>query len=348
MNRTWSTVAAVLVTVLFLGGLLVCAGSTAHAKEITLRLVIPSPPDDKFLTFQASEMAKRFNARAKGQYKIDVYCGGALAKIPEYLDSVRVGAVEMACVDWGIFSFLDPRLGLVSTPFIVDTLEGSNYMLKGLLPLHDAIFQTKFNAKALGMFCTDGGNMVSSKPIRTLEDLKGLLVAAPSVNTAALFKGLGASPVTIMWTDLYEALQKKTVDASGMTLHGAIVTNLMDVCDYMTMFFGHPNFNGYTINLDVWKKMPKAVQTALEEEIGEACRWMEGTMIRSQAEDVRYLKDKGKKVYAVPKAERDRWVAVLAPYRDKQVASFGDFGFKIKQIAEQANKRFPYTGQLPN
>jgi TRAP-type C4-dicarboxylate transport system substrate-binding protein len=347
MNRTRGLVTAVLVTVLLFGGLVICDRSAATAKEITLRLVIPSPADDKSLTYQAVEMAKRFNARAKGQYKIEVYPGGTLAKLPEYFDSVRVGAIEMACVDWGIFSFLDPRLGLVSTPFLVDTLEGSNYMLKVLLPLHDAIFQEKFNAKALGMYSTDGGNLVSNKPIRTLEDLKGLLVAAPSTNTSALFKGLGSSPVNIMWTDLFEALQKKTVDASAMTLHGAIVTNLMDACDYMTLFFGHPNFNGYTINLDVWKKMPKNIQTMLEEEINQACKWMEVSMIQSQSEDVRYLRERGKNVYAIPKAERNRWVTLLVPHRDKQMTSFGDFGLKIKQIAEEANKRFPYTGQVP-
>jgi hypothetical protein len=49
----------------------------------------------------------------------------------------------------------------------------------------------------------------------------------------------------------------------------------------------------------------------------------------------------------VPKGERARWAAMLAPYRDKQMASFGEFGLKIKQIAEEANKRFPYTGQAP-
>jgi TRAP-type transport system periplasmic protein len=347
MSRTCSIVTAVLVTVLLFGGLLVFAGSAANAKEITLRLVIPSPADDKSLTLQAVEMAKRFNARAKGQYKIEVYPGGALAKIPEYFDSVRVGAVEMACVDWGIFSFLDPRLGLVSTPFLVDTIEGSNHMLKGLLPLHDAIFREKFNAKALGMFSTDGVCLVSNKPVKTLDELKGLLVAAPSPTAAAMFKGLGASPVNIMWTDLFEALQKKTVDASAMTLHGAIVMNLMEACDCMTLFFGHANFNGYTINMDVWKKMPTEIQKALQEEIDAACKWMEGSLIRMQSEDMRFLRDKGKKVYAVPKEERARWASLLVPYKDKQMAAFGDFGPKIKQIAEEANRRFPYTGQAP-
>jgi hypothetical protein len=45
------------------------------------------------------------------------------------------------------------------------------------------------------------------------------------------------------------------------------------------------------------------------------------------------------KVYALPKeAEREKWAALLASYREKELAKFGDFGQRIKQAAEEANK----------
>jgi TRAP-type C4-dicarboxylate transport system substrate-binding protein len=344
MRKQRQLLVASIVLLIFVGvsfGL----SSTVHAKEVTLRLIVPSPPDDKILTSPVIELAKRFNERAKGQYKIEVFPGGALAKIPEYFDSIRVGAVEMASIDWSIFGFLDPKLSAVSTPFLVDTLKGANYMTKALLPLHDSLFQEKFNAKALGMFSVDGLIVVSSKPIKTLNDWKGLLAGVSAPPSAALFKGLGASPVNIVWTDLYESLQKHVIDASAMTMHGAIVVNLMDVCDYMTLFFGHPNFNGYMINLDVWKKMPANIQKILQEEIGKTCKFMEERFLKLTDEDLAFLKQKGKKVYALPKAERDKWVAQLAPYRDKELANLGDFGKKVKQAADEANKKFPYVEQ---
>jgi TRAP-type transport system periplasmic protein len=344
MKQKFVVVTCLVVLLVFVG-VSIGAGTTAAAKETTLRLVIPSPPDDKVLTFPVNELAKRFNDRAKGQYKIEVHAGGALAKIPEYFDSIRVGAVEMACIDWSIFGFLDPRLSAVSAPFLVDTLKGANHMTKQLLPLHDALFQEKFNAKALGMFSVDGLIVVSNKPIKTLSDWKGLLAGVSAPPSAALFKGLGASPVSIMWTDLYESLQKHVIDASAMTMHGAIVVNLMEVCDYMTLFFGHANFNGYMINQDVWKKMPPNIQKILQEEIDKTCKFMEDRFLKLTDEDLAYLKQKGKKVYALPKAEREKWVALLAPYRDKELAGFGDFGKKITQAADEANKRFPYVEQ---
>jgi TRAP-type C4-dicarboxylate transport system substrate-binding protein len=201
------------------------------------------------------------------------------------------------CVDWSIFGFLDPRLSAVSAPFLVDTLKGANDMTKRLLPLHDALFQEKFNARALGMFSVDGLIIVSSKPVKTVNDWKGLLAGVSAPPSAALFKGLGAS-------------------------------------------------YGYMINQDVWKKMPPSIQKILQEEVDRTRKYMEDLFLKLTDEDLAVLREKGKKVYAAPKAEREKWAALLIPYREKELASLGDFGQKVKQAADEANKRFPYVAQI--
>jgi hypothetical protein len=45
----------------------------------------------------------------------------------------------------------------------------------------------------------------------------------------------------------------------------------------------------------------------------------------------------------VPKAERDKWEKVVAPYKEKQISSLGEFGQKVKKIADDLNKKIPYT-----
>ena len=53
------------------------------------------------MTFKDLESAKKFNERAKGEYVIEVHAGGALVKLPEYFDAVRIGAVEIADAPYG-------------------------------------------------------------------------------------------------------------------------------------------------------------------------------------------------------------------------------------------------------
>ena len=55
------------------------------------------------------------------------------------------------------------------------------------------------------------------------------------------------------------------------------------------------------------------------------------------------LEDIGIEVTVISKAERDKWLELVMPYTEEQLAASGDFGEKFKQMAEQANKDYPYS-----
>lgn len=322
----------------------VCTDTMAQKKPVVLRLVVPSPVGDWPLTTANVELAKKFNERAKGEYKIEVHAGGALAKLPEYFDAVRVGAVEMACAPWGMFTNLDQRLGIIEAPFLFSTSPASSAAGKKLTALYDPILQEKFNAKGLALFNPGGVNLFSTKPVKTLKDWKGLLVGALSPTASALAKALGASPVTVMWTDTYESLQKKIIDATLQGSHGAVAMNMIDVCKHATFFYGLSGWNGFSINLDVWKKMPKQIQQILQEEAVAAGEWVNKTTDGEEVDvDLKAYKEKGVSVYFVPKQEREKWEQAAAPVKDKMLASCGEFGAKVKAIADEANRAHPYS-----
>jgi TRAP-type C4-dicarboxylate transport system substrate-binding protein len=345
MKKTLALFSVLLVMFLFVGMMASGAAHAADKKPVVLRLVVPIPTSDYPLGTLAADFAKRFNARAGSTgYKMEAHGGGALAKLPEYFDALRVGSVEMACAPWGFYAFMDPRLALIETPFLINNQEAGAYAAKAFLPLYDQILQEKFNQKGLGLMSLGGVELISNKPVKTIEDWKGLLVGALSPTTAAMIKDLGGAPTTIMWTDYYESLQKKVVDAVTTGTHGAVATNLHDVCKNVTLFYGINSWNGYSVNLDIWKKMPANVQKILQEEAQKTVDEMHKIMTKLDADDLKAFKEKGVTVYSVPPTERDRWIKALAPYKEKQLSSFGDFGTKIKQIADDANKKFPYKG----
>lgn len=335
---------SVLVIPFFLISIIISGTAMAQKKPVVLRLVVPAPAGDYPMTYKDLELAKRFNERAKGEYVMEVHAGGALAKLPEYFDAVRIGAVEIADAPWAMYENLDPRLGVIETPFLFDSMGAQNSALKEIELLYDQILQEKFNAKGFGLLNSGGIQLFSTKPVKALEDWKGLLCGAISPPTAVLIKQLGGSPVTIMWTDMYESMQKKVVDATTQGTHGGLILGLLDVCKHITLFYGVAGWNGYSINLDLWKKMPQHIQKALQEEIEKASEWM--TKITATTlgdDDMKAFKEKGASVYFLLREERERWVKILSPYKEKHLASFGEFGQKIKKIADEANKRYPYT-----
>ena len=315
------------------------ATSTTPAPEkVTLRLVIPNPPGDK-LTVAAEQMGKRLSERTGGQYEIIVYPGEQLAKIPEYVDAVRTGVVEMFNAGWGIYAGIDPRLAEI--PLLYNNVRANAAASRETTALYNQVFEQKLNQKALACFTTAALEVESKKPIETLADWKGLLIGAINPECAALAQSLGAAPTIVMWTDAYEALSKGVVDAVFNSTQWTIIGNLYDVSDYVVRFYAIPTFLGYNINLDVWNKMPKNVQDILVEEAWRAADEMNAAHIKAETEDKDILIGKGMEVFDVPAAERDKWKEAVRPYVDKKLLDMGDFGTKIKEIADKANSANP-------
>jgi TRAP-type C4-dicarboxylate transport system substrate-binding protein len=333
-----------LIVGVFLGSVVMAAPAYAQKKPVILRIVCPIPTNDYPLGFITEDLAKSFNARSGPDYKMEAHGGGALAKLPEYFDALRVGAIEMAIAPWGFYAFMDPRLSAIETPLLINNQEAGAYAAPKFLPLYDKILQEKFNQKGLGLMCLAGNEWVGNKPIKTLEDWKGRLVGSLSPTTSEMVKALGGSPVVIMWTDFYESLQKKVIDGVSNGTHGSINTNLVDVCKYVTLYFGLAQWNGFSINLDVWKKMPPNIQKILQEEATNSVAKMHKIMTKLDQDDLKKLKEKNVEVYTLPPSERERWVKALVPVAEKQLAGMGDFGKQVKTIADEANKKFPYKG----
>ena len=331
---------AVLCTVLTFG--ISIDQGFAKSKTKLLRLVVPSPPGDYPLTYINDELAKAFNARADGKYKIEVFAGGAVAVLPEYFNALRVGAVEMALAPWTFYSFMDPRLNAIQIPMLLNNNDAAVYASKKFLPLYDEILQEKkFNQKGLGLMGLSGLELFSSKPVKTIEDWKGLLVGALDPTTSNMVKILGGAPTVIPWTEFYQSLQKGIIDAVANGTHGSLNTGLDDVCKHVTLYYGLCLWNGWSINLDIWKKMPPEIQTVLQEEVNNHIDKMHEIMTTMDQQDLEALKKSKVDVYKLPEQERARWVKKLIPFKEEQLAN--DFGQKIQRIAEEANKKFPYS-----
>jgi TRAP-type C4-dicarboxylate transport system substrate-binding protein len=77
-------------------------------------------------------------------------------------------------------------------------------------------------------------------------------------------KEMGIVPVTLMAGDVYTALERGSVDGFGWPLLGARELGWTDKCKYIIDHPFHAPSNGIIlINLNVWNKLPKEVQTKL-------------------------------------------------------------------------------------
>jgi TRAP-type transport system periplasmic protein len=310
------------------------------AGTVTVRLAIPNPPGDE-LSLNAEKFAAAVTQRTQGAYKVRVFSGETMVKVPETYDAVRQGSVEMSVVGIGIFEGLHP--GLAEYPMSYDSIDANVAATKPLVELFSReIFEKFLNMKGLASYTTGAQELISKKPVKTLEDWKGLLIGTGNPQGSMLATALGAAPVTIFWTDFYSGLSKGTVDGALNSMRSDVVYKLTDTAEYVTLFYGQPTFLSYNINLDVWKKMPSSIRSIFLEEAQKACDEMNAYQTRAWKEtDRKRLVDLGAKIYDIPKAERTRWKSVVQPFVDKKIAALGDLGIEIKQIMDRANSEHP-------
>lgn len=343
------TLAVILTLGLIITG---CAGTTSTttsttaastptqpAQAIVLRLSQAEPPDD-WMAVENQKMADRFNARTGGTYKMQIYAGEQLVKMPENLDAVRTGVVEMMDVGWGAFAGADPSLGAVELPFLFDNNNAEMAAEPAILTMYGPIF-AKFNQKPMGCYSLGALELITVRPVKVAADWKGLLCQSISPQVSALLDAMGASAVAIPFPEAYSSLQKKVIEASIQGVPFFDIGKLWEVAKFTTFGFMIPATHGYTINMDVWNKMPQNIKDILADETSKSATTLNGVFDALRNDTMTKIKGLGVDVYVVPAAERDKWKAILNPYVTSQLQKMGDNGTKIKKIADDMNAKYP-------
>jgi TRAP-type C4-dicarboxylate transport system substrate-binding protein len=285
--------------------------------------------------------ADAFNARCGPDYTIEYYPNQEMLSFPELLDGVRTGAADMGAITPSANSADEPKLGANELPFLFNNIQAEIYAAPKLKPLINGILEEKFNQKLLCLHNYTAVELLSTKPVKTLEDWDGLLVQAISPTTSALIEAMGGAAVPLPYTESYTALEKGTVDAVITAPAAMNIFLLTDVAKYMSSSYAVAALHGFSINLDSWNKLPKNVQDIMLEEARKTSDDIDQWLVGEWEADFERLAAAGVDNYFVPQSEIDRWKAACQPYIDQQMALYGDFGVQVQQIADAANAMYP-------
>ncbi len=318
-------------------------GQEAGGRAVALRLAIPNPADDPVTVALKEGFVDKFNERAAGKYVIEVHPAGSLVSMGESFQAVQTGAVEMA--DWaiGVFGSVDPVFNLAELPFAVNSIEADVVYTQKTRALYDKIATSKYNMKCLLVGTLQGLDIISVKPVKTLEDWKGLLCQTISPITANIVKQLGGSGVAIDFSEAYQAMQKKVIEASPEASSMILTFKLYEIAKYLTKVYLTPTSLGLWINLDVYNKMPAEVRQILDQCGEEGQEAFNEAMVKAYRENFDKLAELGMEVYPLPAAERSRWAERVKPYTEEILGSLeSPVADEVRAIISDLNRQFPY------
>lgn len=241
---------------------LILASVPASAKTIRWRMATSWPAGIPLYTDMAEVFAKTVMRLSGNRIKIQVLPGGAVCPPLEITDSVRKGVVQMGHT-WPGYD-----MGRGPTTAILGGYAGgmeSVPMMHWLYMGGGKELWAKYRMEKFGVVSMPCGIRPpeafahSHKPIRTLDDFKGLKMRTVGA-WAQILPKLGASVVSLPGGEVYQALERKVIDATEWATPGEnVISGFHEVAKYVIVPGVHQPCAPFelTINKEAYASLSK-------------------------------------------------------------------------------------------
>ncbi|MBN2282571.1 MAG: TRAP transporter substrate-binding protein DctP [Deltaproteobacteria bacterium] len=252
---------SILILMVMFTFVAIMPGSIADVQAEVIKVsMIGTLPVGHHLT-KALEMYKKYvEENSNGRVQIDIYPAQQLYNDKDLVSVLPRGAVDMAIANLDMWTGLVPAAGFFFIPMMFkdeDDLFRAAHGVPG-----DILAQNleNCNVKAIGWCLYDTISMIFKDPVVQIEDFKGKRMRAYGQTISYFEEALGASPTMMSSGEVYQALQKGTIDGamSGITSFDArkwyeVAKHVPDVT-----FTPYP----YVIvaNLKFWNSLPEDLQ----------------------------------------------------------------------------------------
>ncbi|MEM7696661.1 MAG: TRAP transporter substrate-binding protein DctP [Pseudomonadota bacterium] len=239
--------------------------TTAAAAEETITAV-HAFPTTLIYTQSFLEFVDKVNAAGEGVIQIDVRGGPEAIGMFQQPDAVRDGVVDMVYTPGSFYAGTVPE----KDALVASNITGPDARANGGIALYDQLHQDKMGVKFLGWFDSNVSYNLWMVNEPSLDadgnlDVSGVKLRGNPVYNAFFTNYLGAQVIDLPTTDVYAALERGVVDATGWTQIGLADLKWNDFVNYRI----EPNFFstdlGVIVNLDTWNGLSDEAKTILQD-----------------------------------------------------------------------------------
>ncbi len=253
---------------------------SARAEETVLRFTPLAQPGTAALTEFYQPWAEKVDAAAPGAIKIDLRPGTSIANIANVYERVTS---EVTHIGFTLFNYVAGKFPLAEVgglPFIAENSEQGSIALWRLYKTH--MLDAEFNeVKPLMLIALPQSLLHLSKPPKTLQDLTGLKIVAPTQLTALTVQHLGATPITLSSPEAYLAIQRGTADGTVLSWNTYVSFKIGEVATYHIAAPLGTAAGMLFMSRKVYDRLPEAAKHALDVNSGEEAsgawgKWWDG------------------------------------------------------------------------
>ncbi|BAI72403.1 hypothetical protein AZL_017650 [Azospirillum sp. B510] len=286
--------------------------SQAHA-EAVVKLGYTLPPDS-MMGAGARAFTAELNKALPGKYRVDDQPGSKLGGDADVLKGLQLGTIEMTIVGGGgAISTVVPEVTVTDLPFLFRDSAHARAVLDGPIGAEILAAFPKYGLVGLA-WGEQGMRQITNakKPIRGLEDLKGIKLRTPqSPIYVATFKALGADVTPMPWPEVYPALQNGRIDGQENPAPTVVAAKLHEVQKYLTVSNHIYSSGVLVISGEFWAEVPDGDKPAFIAAAKAGGKAMRDYVDKANTESVEFLRSKGMEVSEI--TDRDSFVKAVQP-----------------------------------
>jgi TRAP-type C4-dicarboxylate transport system substrate-binding protein len=307
----------------------------ADEKPAAIKLTYANfPPAVTFPCVQMERWKTEVEKRTGGKVAVQTFPGESLLSAKEMMDGVINGQADIGCL---CMAYQPGRFPVTNSTALPLGIHSSKVGSQVLWDLYNKYQPAEFaKVKVLTMFTTAPANIMSKKPFRTLDDLKGADLRASGF-AVEILKAWGANAVGMPMSSTPEALQKGVVAGLFTSVEVMKDFKFAELCKYITMTDADVYPFAVVMNMKKWDALPDDVKKVFDDMAAEQCVWTGEYMDNHAKESIDWsVKEQKVELITLSAEEKAKWDALQKPVIDAWIKQAKDARLPADEILADA------------
>ncbi|NDD11511.1 MAG: TRAP transporter substrate-binding protein [Betaproteobacteria bacterium] len=308
------------------------AGVTAQAQTFTARFGGYLAGQDP-TNVAAQKMAELADKASNGRLKITVFADGKLGNEREVTEALRTGGAELvATLGTGLAQYV-PEVGVLELPFTSRSDHCAVQTFLDVMPDVERLSVPK-GFRPLTAWGIGERGLLTKKPVRALDDLKGMKMRGPAPLYLGTLRALGANPVQMPWSEIYVGLDTGSIDGMEASPQMIYPSRFQETAKFYTVT-RHINPGYYLLVSErFWQKMPPDLQKVMRESAEVAFGDLRKQGAKIWQENLDKMKSAG--VEVIDLKDLGRWEKAVEGFRAEFAQKLGPAAESLAQRARES------------
>ena len=282
----------------------------------------------------AEAWCKEVGKRTNGEVMVEYYPGQTLTKARQVYDGVGEGLSD---VGFSVLAYTRGRFPVMAAVDLPLGYTSGTVATKVINAVYNKFKPKELMDTQVMYLHAHGPGLIhtKSKPVRKIEDMKGLKFRGHGTS-ALVVKALGGTPVPKPMPETYQMLQKGVVDGAVYPFEANKGWKLGEVTRYCTADFSAAYTTSFFVvmNKDKWNSISAANRKIIEQINMEWADKHGEAWDTSDAKGIVFFLNQGSQIIGLDSKEAARWKKAVAPIIDDYKEKMNKSGFNGNEIVD--------------